>query len=319
VEPAVETLTCGCGTKYRVPPDSAGKKARCRTCGAEIRLPGAEPLPLIPIEVPHQTSIADDVEAARSSARGLNVGRGFWSDIAWSLLFFVHPPNLVMFVVTWMTFVFQQFGFVMPGIFGGVVMIALILGIVLVGWQITFFMGCLRDAAAGEWELPRGTEFDNILDELAAPLLEFFVTWLCLLLPAAVMLAANYFWLVGIPGWVIAGTAALGVFLWPMSVLCVSIGGVAIFLRVNLMIESVVRTFPIYIAVCLMFGAAIAIALAAGIFGTGILPVPGYVPRSPPAFAIFAAAVQTWALIVAMRVIGLYYHHFKHRFAWSWG
>jgi hypothetical protein len=23
--------------------------------------------------------------------------------------------------------------------------------------------------------------------------------------------------------------------------------------------------------------------------------------------------------VAAMRVVGLYYHHFKHRFAWSWG
>ena len=29
--------------------------------------------------------------------------------------------------------------------------------------------------------------------------------------------------------------------------------------------------------------------------------------------------VEVYVQIVAMRAIGLYYHHFKQRFAWSWG
>jgi hypothetical protein len=29
--------------------------------------------------------------------------------------------------------------------------------------------------------------------------------------------------------------------------------------------------------------------------------------------------LEVYANIFTMRVIGLYYHHFKERFAWSWG
>jgi len=29
--------------------------------------------------------------------------------------------------------------------------------------------------------------------------------------------------------------------------------------------------------------------------------------------------IEVYFTIVAMRTVGLYYHHFKERFAWSWG
>jgi hypothetical protein len=34
---------------------------------------------------------------------------------------------------------------------------------------------------------------------------------------------------------------------------------------------------------------------------------------------VLSTGVEAYATIVAMLVTGLYYHHFKARFAWSWG
>ena len=35
--------------------------------------------------------------------------------------------------------------------------------------------------------------------------------------------------------------------------------------------------------------------------------------------SLLVVGISLYFEIVAMRVIGLYYHHFKHRFAWDWG
>ena len=35
--------------------------------------------------------------------------------------------------------------------------------------------------------------------------------------------------------------------------------------------------------------------------------------------SFIGTGIAVYFEIVAMQVIGLYYHHFKDRFAWSWG
>ena len=36
-------------------------------------------------------------------------------------------------------------------------------------------------------------------------------------------------------------------------------------------------------------------------------------------WTVLATGVGLYFEIVALRAIGLYYHHYKDRFAWSWG
>jgi hypothetical protein len=100
-----------------------------------------------------------------------------------------------------------------------------------------------------------------------------------------------------------------GMVLWPMLALSVTMGGFSTLARVDLMALTIVKSLPVYLfTVAVVFGAFLVL---------GVLDVVKEV------FGLFAAVIVIGAglylQIVALRMIGLYYHHFKHRFAWSWG
>jgi hypothetical protein len=321
----METYTCTCGARYRVPAGAAGKRARCKRCNAEFILSGAEPLE---VAKPPPTPVSSGLDAIAAIDRGgwqtassavtVTGFRGFWSDVAWSLLFFLEPGNLVTFVMVWLVVGFQNVGLGGPGAFGITLFIVWTLGIFLSLWLMAFLMNVIREAASGEPDLPRCTEFEDALDDMVRPLLQFIGTGFVVLLPALGLSWVEAIWGVGIPPWAITLAAGIGLFFWPMSVLCVSIAGLGIFLQVNLLIESVFRTFWTYVGVCLVFGTALALSGAAWLLSIGLVFLPIATP-TPVALATLASGLQAWSLIVAMRVIGLYYHHYKERFAWSWG
>ncbi len=99
-----------------------------------------------------------------------------------------------------------------------------------------------------------------------------------------------------------------GAFLWPMIVLCIALGGFQTVYRLDLIVSTIIRTFPVYIlTVLLMFGAAF-------LQRTLIVSAAGVSMR-----LVISVGVTVYFDIVLMRLIGLYYHHFKDRFAWSWG
>jgi hypothetical protein len=85
-----------------------------------------------------------------------------------------------------------------------------------------------------------------------------------------------------------------------------------------------VRSFPAYlVTLVLVFGAtaveeALHNAVSAGATtgtGGGIgTAFGGYLA----AYAL-SVGITLYCNIVMLRAIGLYYHHFKHKFAWDWG
>jgi hypothetical protein len=109
---------------------------------------------------------------------------------------------------------------------------------------------------------------------------------------------------------------------WPMMVLVVALGGMRSLIRFDLIAITIVKTLPIYVVVVLL--------VYAGVVGPGLLvgAVRGSGAEDGSGIGASGASlgaeaafyvVMVYTNIVTMRVIGLYYHHFKHRFAWSWG
>ncbi|HEY3244295.1 MAG TPA: hypothetical protein VGM03_13190 [Phycisphaerae bacterium] len=320
----MQTYTCSCGARYRVPANSAGKRACCTRCQAEFVLAGTDPIEVAPPPAVASAAAGLDAIAAidrgglgASSAVALTASASFWTNVGWTLVFFLDPGNLTTFVIVSLVIGFQHVGLGGRGAFGLTLVIVWTLGIFLSLWLMAFLMNVIRDAAEGKDDLPRCTEFSDALDDMVWPLLQFFGTGVFVSLPAMVLALVEATWRVGIPPWAVALAAGVGLFFWPMSVLCVSIGGLGVFLQPNLLIESVIRTFAIYIVVCLIFEGAMLISGLAWGWGVGLLNVPARF--SPPALAALASVLEAYALVVAMRVIGLYYYHYKDRFAWSWG
>ncbi len=107
----------------------------------------------------------------------------------------------------------------------------------------------------------------------------------------------------------------VGMFFWPIVLLCVALGGFSTLRRMDLIVQTVFRTLPAYlITVAMVFGTE-ALKQALARTGTGIGAIAGGVLL----LSFLSTGIAIYFEIIAVQLIGLYYHHFKDRFAWSWG
>jgi len=118
---------------------------------------------------------------------------------------------------------------------------------------------------------------------------------------------------------------ALGLFVWPFVVLCVALGGLGTVFRFDLMLVTISRSLGAYsITVALIWCSfflehtlstlTFGKAAAAAVTGT-----PTVAFGATLAGRICVLTIGIYFDIVLMRLIGLYYHHFKQKFAWDWG
>lgn len=176
--------------------------------------------------------------------------------------------------------------------------------------------GQLLSAAAGERELPELTLLEGFVETVIAPSFKFLATVAIAFSPALVyVIYAVYAGREFQEDLVFLVLSGAGVFLWPMVVLIVGLGGVSSFARPDLILVTLARTFTPYFVTCL---------LAAGAFaGTWWIGQQTFTMRRggshPIALLAGLQVLELYAWVLVMRFIGLYYHHFKGRFAWSWG
>jgi len=269
-----------------------------------------------------QYSPEELVAMGQAAMAGPTKVRGFWADVAWTFALFTEPNNLAMLVVIWVLHAILPFLFAAGWI-------GLLGAIIVYGWLCSYWFSVIEEAANGEERLPSLTLTEGVLDDVILPLLKFVGAWVLAWAPAlvcAVVLAvAGGLALAG--GLGIATTIAnptgvllvlvgVAMFLWPMVLLVTAIGGILSVIRVDLICITIVRTFPAYLAVCLLFAGTWALEtradeLASQITGGGM---QGFLVTGA-----VAGLLQAYFSIVSMRIVGLYYHHFKKRFAWSWG
>src|SRR5690606_6881718 len=113
----------------------------------------------------------------------------------------------------------------------------------------------------------------------------------------------------------IAGAASM--FLLPVCLLGVALGGVGVLLRIDLLIRTVFAAPLQYLALWLMLLLSFAVLLglssliAAGSGASGL--------SAAILTDLVANIVAVYFLIVCMRQIGLFYRHFSDRFPWTAG
>jgi hypothetical protein len=223
-----------------------------------------------------------------------------------------------------------------------------LLALAISGWYMSFQFGVVLEAADGKDELPNLNFMSGFYEELIKPFLHMTAANLLTRLPAVIayvvasvrsdaggldttigaigLFCGNYYpvWgLAALDAQILVGALlAVGVFVWPMFILVVAVAGAAALVRLDLIVATIVRSFPSYCIAVLVVYASQAAALVAAVFlaGAGIQSVRS-VDQLPFLLIIPVAAlvIRVYVDIVAMRAIGLHYHHFKHRFAWSWG
>jgi hypothetical protein len=351
-------VRCSCGQKYLLPDSAIGKRARCKKCGAVFTIEVQEeegPIPIADEPFP----LVDDLdsaiargEAPTTGSSGAMVppapavdmskigesykpaGRSYWQNLFWTFLFPTSPGNLVTFIALWFSLTVLP---VLP-------FVGFILHILVLGMYCAVRFNIIETAAAGEEDLPGLTFNEGFWDDVFLPLFRWIGSWLVVQLPAVLYLiyattsGSLDMWDVigalalGLTGMIdVGGSASVlvalvycGLFLWPMVALCVALGGFDSLKRMDLIFVTIGRSLPIYLlTVGLVFGTVFLAEYIHEQIAMGIAPNPpaGFAGMLTTGLAIKAVGnlVAVYFEIVSMRVIGLYYHHFKHRFAWDWG
>lgn len=237
----------------------------------------------------------------------------FWADLA---LAFVYPVQSLgnaltlggILLLATVQFAVQEF----PG--GCMFLVA---WFVLYGWFCSFYMSVVLDTAAGSPALP-GIKFESgFWEDVIRPALYFILAQAIVFVPPLLLLAQ-----IKSP-WPAAGCFAVGLFLWPMIMLLLSLAGHNALLRVDLVALTIFRTFPSYLVIAIMLAAVTAINWAIAILTILIearilqVTLPKMLTSPNMAFQAVRHIVALYFSIVAMRLIGLYYLHNKQRFAFE--
>ncbi len=256
--------------------------------------------------------------------------RTFTDDLKFSLLFFIEPANAVTFLAIWFTnvVVLLILAACLAGLaIGGAIFIGarvlpvglLFIDILLFGFVLAMHMRIVAETAEGEDILPLTTDqgffadFVSPLVAMAAIIFVIFVPTLFLTILASRMDFP-------IPHAFVIANAVVGVTLFPIMMLAVTIGGLSALLRIDAIVMTVYRTFSVYVLVWLFM-----LVVSAGTFALIKFllfpPAPGAAKLAtahPVPVLLVVSLIVSYFFVVAMRVIGLYYRHFKHQFAWSW-
>lgn len=334
-------VTCGtCGKKYQVRDGGVGKKFKCKECGELLTVPDIEQQT---DDADFYNLLTDAVELESQSKSIARVARkpmvkaekykgdeegpttrkktnNYVEDLLATFMFIVDPANLFMFafllMLLFMRDVILPHAFIL-GYFGR---------FIILGWYSNYRFSIIYEAASGKQELPDMSPEEGFL----LPMLQWFATWFLVHIPAFLYLAiALSFELsrlgeFGILGFdpneiteilsafhlgVFIFLYCLGLFFWPILALCVAIGGFETVYRIDLMVLTIFRTMPVYFFT------------AAAVFVTAVLQLVVSTMVAQIGFLgiIISLPFLLYMEIVSLRMIGHYYHHFKKRFAWSWG
>lgn len=348
---------CTCGARYRFPDSAIGKRGKCKKCGAVFTLkehtddsiPIADE-PDLPVDshlespaIPQQaTSNLEKVITLPTSSRhdesdspGLDAprtkGKMFASDVLRSYLFLLSPASLIVFLVIW-------FVLVMASLASNIPIAGFIINIFAMGWYTAYRFSVLASAAAGERTLPQVLITTEWLDDYIAPLFKWLGSWIFVLIPAIAYIIIDgdqYVSLLfgGLSGILWGSRTTLGIFeflaflgvcFWPMVILCVSLGGISSLRRIDLIFITIMKTFPVYLLTLLfVFGTVFGQIMMEKLIvhnATSTVTAGGNSNLgSSILLDILIIGVSVYFEIALMRLIGLYYYHFKNKFAWSWG
>jgi hypothetical protein len=252
------------------------------------------------------TAIADE---ERSGVLGPT--RSYWADLATSFFFFLDGPNLVTFIIIVLANLWT-----VPLSFAGAIGLA---GLCFVsGYLCTFYMAVLKETAAGEDELPN-VWIDDIYSDLIFSIFRFAGTWAWVLLPASIFALVEYVNFGQVEWNIVKLLGIIGLFFWPVVILGVALGGSFHGLWPHtIIITALVAPLP-YLAMCavLLIAAAITVLPHTDVYLSAISLVATKANRSLFwTVAMVNSGLSAYAMIVAMRAVGLYYRHYKRKFPW---
>lgn len=307
----------------------AGRSGIGVAASAAAVSPADDGVPSDPMRLPGGASLPP--VAARES-------RSYVTNVLWTFLFPSVPASLVTFLFVWVILVVGMFASNAP-------LIGWAFSIIVAGWYCSFLFTVLQSAAAGDEALPEIAVPTDVVGDVLGPLFSWLGSWMIVVIPASAYLFVAWqqgiitgvdilgILLGGLDGlWYATGSATtiyyvllgLGAAAWPMVILCVVLGGFSCLVRIDLIIKTIVRTLPAYLlTLVLMFGAVALSIILSDVTTAKAAPATGKAAPDTVSNMILMGIVLNgiglYLDIVLVRLVGLYYHHFKSRFAWSWG
>lgn len=280
---------------------------------------------------------AGGVSKGSEAARPVGGIRAYLADVARSFYLPLQVGNLVTIGIVSLALL-SPLLMVFGGCFG--VLLAPVIWLLAWAYFAAFMLTVVQDAAAGNEELTQPDLLDGFFSGVFRPAFLYLSGWVVSQAPTISLVTirslsgawdlrsmhvdfSNPYWVLnaGLPrGDVVLYLVLylLGQFLFPMILLVFAVGGgVYGVVRVDLIARTILRTLPGYCIVTVCVYASQFISLTA-LLAKMALP-------SPPSraqligLALLSMGLYVYASMVTMRAVGLYYHHFKKRFAWSWG
>lgn len=301
--------------------------------GQAVQRTAAAPAAAITHEpIPRSGSPDRVVAADQPASGGLS---GLAHDIGRSFLFPTRIPNLVTFLLLCIMLCLS-----IP--LTALWCIGAALVVIIYGWYMAYQLSVVEGATAGEEDLP-DFQIGNFWESVVLPLLKIVLVSVISMLPFAMALAyavvmqslgaagglTLFFSAVGANPETLAlldeladvamaaillAALAFGLLLQPIMLLIVAVGGIRSLWRVDYMVTSIARTPLAYGLVCVVFfGLTAGPPIVVGLFEDSV-PAQGAI-----GLTVALLVIGAYLRIVAMRAVGLYYHHLKDRFAWSWG
>lgn len=263
----------------------------------------------------------DDASPGRSGETGTApAGQPpFWRELGGSFAVPLETGNLItLFVIAFAHFWCHLLTY--AGCFG-------LIGLILLGGYLcAFYFSVVAETAAGEDDVP-DIWVSSVFDDLIMPLVRFIGSCLIVLLPLLSYLVFVTLTTQGVsigltPDQMTIATilGIAGGFFWPAVVLIVALGQSLFSVRPDLVVRTVISAPLPYLTIWGVLlvtgtlyylpGSDVVVQWRAQLWTSGNLAGVLLVP-------LLVSMITAYSGIVTMRVIGLYYRHYKHRFPWK--
>jgi len=259
--------------------------------------------------------------SAAERARVGRVQRPFLQDVVRSFTMFGSLSNL-MSLIGCAVFLFAAGALALLPMLG---LISLIGQFMVYGIVAAFLMEIVQTTAGGDDELPTTQVWGGVYDGIIVPLVQLIGATTFVMLPTILLTIWMSWTGDASPGRVFLNEFFrwAGLFMWPIAILAVALGGLTALARFDLLVRTVLKTLPAYGVV---FALVAIVAAVEGVFSDtleGDVILTAVTEEPSPLYVVAVIAVLSlvgaWSSIVTMRAIGLYYRHFSHRFPWSAG
>jgi hypothetical protein len=287
----------------------------------------------VPVGPPEPAAVGYAGEASKRESYRQNVGgdaiqapqRGFWADAFGAFVFPVmNKENAVTFGIialvvslpTLLTALIAPLGFIgFP-----LAVLAFLIGFLVFFWVLALYLSVVLDTAAGSDDLPTFRMDNGIIEDVLVPAFKFVGALLIVFLPG--ILLSMFLAFGAVPGWLgflVPVWLVVGAFFIPMSLILFSFSAQSMLLRPDLVFLTIIRTILPYLSVWLMLllvlTARMAATSSALLAKVGLGQIIPDLTELGVVGGLVLQAIETYLMIVSMRIVGLYYLHFKKRFA----